>query len=212
MTVVIEVDPNSPDREAIKRAVGLIASGGSIAYPTDTVYGLGVNALDSCAVLRAFNMKQRPLSQPVPVAVSDAEMAERLAIFRDEARSLTEVFWPGALTLVLPRKPLIPLVVTAGRTDLAIRMPCHQVPLQIIAESMLPITATSANIHENPSCREAAEVLQQLGGQVDLVLDGGRTLGIASTILDLTGYRPRVLREGPVTREAIAQVLGLAIE
>jgi L-threonylcarbamoyladenylate synthase len=212
MTVVIEVDPNSPGREAIKRAVALIASGGSIAYPTDTVYGLGVSALDSCAVLRAFQVKQRPLSQPIPVAVGDAEMAERLAIFKDEARRLTEVFWPGALTLVLLRKPLVPLAVTAGRTDIAVRVPCHQVPLQIIAESMLPLTATSANIHGKPSCREAHEVLEQLGGQVDLVLDGGRTPGMASTILDLTGHRPRVLREGPVTREAIARVLGLVIE
>ena len=212
MTVVIEVDPNSPGRGVIKRAVGLIALGGSIAYPTDTVYGFGVSALNPDAVLRVFKVKQRPLSQPIPVAVSDAKMAETLTIFKDEARRLTEAFWPGALTLVLPRKPLIPMAVTAGRTDLAIRAPGHQVPLQIIAESMLPLTSTSANIHGKPSCREAAEVLEQLDGQIDLVLDGGRTQGIASTILDLTGRRPRVLRDGPVTREAIARVLGLPIE
>ena len=208
MAIVLKVDPKYPDANTIERAVSLVETGRIIVYPTDTIYGVGTNALNSKAVLRIFEVKRRPLDMPFPVAVDSIEMAERLAVVTGYARSLIEAFWPGALTLVLPKKPVVPDTVTAGQRNLALRAPNHVVPLKIIERSNLPLITTSANIHGAPGCKNAQEVLSQLGDRVDLVLDGGPTAGAASTILDLTAEKPRILREGPVTRMMLRQVLG----
>jgi len=208
VAIVLKVDPKYPDANTIERAVSLVETGRIIVYPTDTIYGVGTNALNSKAILKIFEVKRRPLDMPLPVAVDGIEMAERLAVVTGYARSLIEAFWPGALTLVLPKKPVVPDAVTAGQRNLALRAPNHVIPLKIIERSNLPLITTSANIHGAPSCKNAQEVLSQLGGRVDLVLDGGPAAGAASTILDLTAEKPRILREGPVTRTMLRQVLG----
>ena len=208
MTIILKVDPTHPEAEVIEQAANSVESGRIIVYPTDTIYGVGTNALDPVAVLRIFEVKRRPLENPLPVAVAGVEMAERLAVVTTGARRLMESFWPGALTIVLPKKDVVPDVVTAGRLGLALRAPDHRVPLKIIEKSGLPLIATSANVHGAASCKSAQEAMRQIGDRVDLVLDGGATAGTASTILDLTGARPRVLREGPVTGMMLRQVLG----
>lgn len=212
MTIILKVDPIYPDSAVIDQAAKFVESGKIIVYPTDTIYGVGTNALDSGAVLRIFEVKGRPLGNPLPVAVDGLEMAESLAVVTTEAKRLIAAFWPGALTLVLPKKPIVPDVVTAGGIGLALRAPNHQVPLKMIERSTLPLIATSANIHGGASCKNAQEAVGQIGDQVDLVLDGGPSAGVASTVLDLTGTRPRVLREGPVTRMMMRRVLGFDVD
>lgn len=208
MTIILKVDTICPEVEVIEQAAKFVEAGKIIVYPTDTIYGVGTNALNSAAVLRVFEVKRRPLGNPLPVAVDDVEMAESLAVVTEEARMLMDAFWPGALTLVLPKREIVPDAVTAGRLGLALRAPNHQVPLKIVEKSGLPLIATSANIHGSASCRSAQEAAGQIGAHVDLVLDGGPTAGRASTVLDLTGTRLRVLREGPVTRMMLRRVLG----
>jgi len=208
VTIILKVDPTHPEAEVIEQAANSVESGRIIVYPTDTIYGVGTNALDPVAVLRIFEVKRRPLENPLPVAVAGMEMAERLAVVTTEAQMLMESFWPGALTLVLPKKDIVPDLVTSGCLGLALRAPDHRVPLKIIEMIGLPLIATSANIHGAASCKSAQEAVSQIGDRVDLVLDGGATAGAASTILDLTGARPRVLREGPVTGTMLRQVLG----
>ena len=212
VTVILKIDPFHPDAAVIEQAARLVEAGRIIVYPTDTIYGVGTNALNSAAVVRIFEVKQRPFGQPLPVAVESIEMANRLATVTGEARKLMEVFWPGALTLVLNKKPVVPDEVTAGRRGLALRAPNHRVPLKIIGSSRLPLIATSANLHGAASCKDAQDVVRQIGDRVDLILDGGSTVGTASTILDLTGARPKVLRQGPVTRAMLCRVLGCGVD
>ncbi len=204
----LSVNPLFPDPRAIKQAVKVVKRGKLIIYPTDTVYGLGANALDPEAVVLIFAAKHRPPEQPLPVAVCGTEMADELAIVTNEAQRLMATFWPGALTIVLEKKNSVPDVTTGGRRGVAIRMPNHQIPLQIMDSSGLPLIATSANIHGQPSSLTAEEAMAQFGDRVDLALDGGFASGKPSTILDMTNEPSRVLRSGSITREEIALVLG----
>jgi len=211
MVAVLPVNPLSPEAETIERAVRVVSEGGIIVYPTDTVYGVGTNALDSRAVLKVFEVKKRPLGQPLPVAVGGIQMAETLAVVVSEARRLMLTFWPGALTLVLRKKTIVPDVTTGGRLEVALRAPNHQVPLRIMSLSGLPLIATSANTHRKPSCLTAEEAESQLGDKVDLILDGGSATGRPSTVLDLMSTPPRVLRSGSVTRKDIRRVLSSSV-
>lgn len=207
MSKIIRVDPENPEISAIRNAADLIKRGSVIVYPTDTVYGLGADALNPEAVLRVFKIKGRSPDQPLPVAVSGLEMAETLAVVSDEARRLMAAFWPGALTLVLPKKPIVPSIVVGGGVSVGLRTPNHAVPLLIIRESGLPLIATSANKHGAPSPVEAEEALRQIGSEVDLIIDCGRVGGQSSTIVDLT-KTPLIVRSGPVTREMIEKIIG----
>lgn len=207
MTLVLNVDPVSPDASIIALAADFIREGKVVVYPTDTVYGVGANALDAAAVLRIFKLKRRPLKNPLPVAVDGAMMAGKLATVTEKAQRLIAAFWPGALTLVLLKKNVVPDIVTAGHLGLALRAPNHKVPLKIIENSKVPLIATSANLHGSPSCMTAQEAANQIGDLVDLIIDGGYTTDTASTVLDLTRDRPRVLREGPVTKLMLSQAL-----
>lgn len=209
---ILKIDPISPDETVIGQAAKLIEAGKVVVYPTDTVYGIGTNALDSTAVLKIFKVKVRPIGTPMPVAVDGMQMADMLAVISAEARKLIAAFWPGALTLVLPKKDVVPEVVTAGHPSLALRAPNHQVPLMIIRKSKLPLIATSANLHGAPNCINAQEAAKQVGTHVDLILDGGPTMDTASTVLDLTREKPKVLREGPVTRLMLRSILGHDID
>ena len=209
MTEVIQVSPDNPDPAAIQRAADCLRRGGLVAFPTETVYGLGVHALDRAAVRRLFDAKQRPVSDPLIVHVgSFEEIAPLAAAVPDAARILAERYWPGPLTLVLPRSAAVPDEVTAGLPTVAVRIPSHPVARALITAARVPVAAPSANLFSRPSPTRAAHVLDDLGGRIDLIVDGGPTaIGLESTVLDLTRDVPTVLRPGAVTLEMLRGVL-----
>ncbi len=207
---------------AIAEAAAVLRAGGLVAFPTETVYGLGANALDPAAVARIFAAKARPATNPLIVHVADWKDVEALAdggarhlVGAQHAaplHALTEKFWPGPLTLVLPKKAAVPDIVTAGGPTVALRMPNHPVALTLIRAAGVPLAAPSANRSEQLSPTRAAHVAQGLGDAIDIVLDGGPTeVGLESTVLDLTEWPPRLLRPGMVTAAQIEAVLGVTI-
>jgi L-threonylcarbamoyladenylate synthase len=212
MTTVLKVDPQHPSPHAIARAAATLRAGGVVAYPTDTVYGLGANVWNPLAVHKIFAMKRRPLDQPLPVAVAGRVMAAEVAVVDARAARVIDQFWPGALTLVLLKTPRLPLVVTGGRVGVGIRAPNHPVPLALLASTQGPLTATSANIHGCPPCVDAQEVCAHLAGAVDLILDGGTCNAPPSTVLDLTGDPPTLRRRGAISRRRLEAVLGGVVD
>lgn len=204
----IHIDSNNPNISIIEYAVNIIRSGGILVYPTDTVYGLGSDALNPEAVRRIFKIKVRPNYQPLPVIVSGLEMAKRLAFVDDQAEKLMNIFWPGALTIVLMKRLQELSTVVGGGLTVGLRMPNHSVSLILLRKSDLPLVATSANKHGKLSPFEACEALRQIGSEADLFLDAGRVGGQPSTIIDLTQKTPLIIRNGPVTREMIEKVIG----
>ncbi|MFC1463837.1 MAG: L-threonylcarbamoyladenylate synthase [Candidatus Brachytrichaceae bacterium NZ_4S206] len=216
MTRILRVnDVASPEgRAAIREAAKVIRAGGLVAFPTETVYGLGANALDAHAVARIFEAKQRPLNDPLIVHIADLADLTDLARLTDLTdlipivATLTHAFWPGPLTLVLPRGPGVPLIVSAGLDTVAVRMPDHPIAQALIRAAGVPIAAPSANRFGHVSPTTAQHVLDDLDGRIDLVLDGGATpIGVESTVLDVTADPPRILRPGGVTREQIEAAL-----
>jgi L-threonylcarbamoyladenylate synthase len=198
------------DMQEIRRAAELIRRGMLVAFPTETVYGLGANALDSAAVGRIFQAKGRPSTSPLIVHVDSVEMARGLvANWPDEAEILARRFWPGPLTLVLPKLAVVPDVVTAGLPTVGIRMPAHAIALALIREAGVPVAAPSANRFTGLSPVTAAQVRDALGDRVDCILDGGTTVvGIESTVLTLAASPPRLLRPGGVSRAEIEALIG----
>ncbi|WP_456441782.1 L-threonylcarbamoyladenylate synthase [Caldithrix abyssi] len=195
--------------DILKKAASIIKKGGLVAFPTDTVYGLGANALDPLAVAKIFEVKKRPHFDPIIVHIADLKDLERLTLRVDaRVKKLTSKFWPGPLTLVLPKSDLVPDIVTAGLDAVAIRMPAHPVALQLIQVSGLPIAAPSANLFGRLSPTAAEHVADQLGESIDLIIDDGICpVGIESTVLDLTS-QPTVLRPGGLPIEEIENVIG----
>ncbi|KPL78299.1 hypothetical protein ADN00_07525 [Ornatilinea apprima] len=208
-TNVLTVHSQNPEHAVIAEAARVIQSGRLAAFPTETVYGLGANALDVQAVLRIFAAKGRPSHDPLIVHIADLSMLEQVA--RDvpeEARLLAEHFWPGPLTLILPKHANIPAEVTAGLENVAVRMPAHPVALALIRAAGLPVAAPSANRFGHTSPTSAAHVLADLDGRIDLILDGGSTqIGVESTVLDVSQSPARILRPGGVSYEALCEVL-----
>jgi len=194
----------------IEKAAEVIRRGGLVAFPTETVYGLGANALDAEAVARIFQAKGRPSTSPVIVHVDTEEMARSLAAkWPPEAERLVDKFWPGPLTLVVEKHPQIPAIVTAGLKTVGIRMPAHPVARALIRAAGVPIAAPSANRFGGVSPTTAAHVRKSLGHRVDFILDGGPTnVGIESTVLSLAGKRKVLLRPGMITREMIEAEIG----
>ena len=194
--------------QQIEKAAQIVKAGGVVAFPTDTVYGLGVSPFIAKAVKRIYEIKGRTRWLPLPVLLADeAQLADVVASISDIARLLMKRFWPGGLTLVLDKASLFPDNVTAGGDTVAVRMPGHEVTLALIRKAGVPIVGTSANLSNSPSALTAEEVREQLGSAVDLVVDGGRCPGgIESTVIDLTGQVPVILRQGAVTEEKIQQV------
>lgn len=208
-TRVLTVDPAAPDPQIIAEAAAVIRAGGLVAFPTETVYGLGASALDEQAVARIFHAKERPATDPIIAHIADLRQIDVLA--RDvppAAHALARRFWPGPLTLVVLRRPVVPANLSAGRATVAVRMPAHPVALALITASGVPIAAPSANRFSRPSPTTAAHVIDDLDGRIDMVLDGGSThIGIESSVVDLTVDPPMLLRPGGVTITALRQVL-----
>ncbi len=206
----ITVDPAEPDPVAIAEAAVLLRAGGLVAFPTETVYGLGAHALDPAAVRRIYKAKGRPAFNPLIVHVATAAEARELVLdWPARAQRLSTRFWPGPLTLVLPKVEAIPDEVTAGLPSVAVRVPSHPVALALLREARIPVAAPSANRSTEVSPTTADHVLRGLEGRVDLVLDGGATnVGIESTVVDLTGTTPRLLRPGMITLAQLEEVIG----
>ena len=213
-SVRIAIDAAAPDPAVVAQAAEVIRRGGLVAFPTETVYGLGANALDAAAVERIFAAKGRPATNPLIVHVARRAQARALAAdWPDLAERLADHFWPGSLTLVVPRTAAVPDVVTAGGSTVALRMPAHPVALALIEAAGVPIAAPSANRsqHLSPTC--GAHVLKDLDGRIDLLLDAGRTSGgLESTVLDLTGDVPVLLRPGLVEVSTIESVIGRPVD
>ncbi|MDJ0946606.1 MAG: L-threonylcarbamoyladenylate synthase [Kiloniellales bacterium] len=199
------------DEAAIAEAAGILRAGGLVAFPTETVYGLGADATDDAAVAGIFAAKDRPSFNPLIVHVADATAAAGLVVFTPEAEALAAAFWPGALTLVLPRRAdcKISLLCSAGLDSLGVRAPAHPVAQRLLAACGRPLAAPSANRAGRISPTTAAHVAESLGARVPLILDGGPcALGLESTVLDLTGPRPALLRPGGITEAVIEAVVG----
>ncbi|HUZ04023.1 MAG TPA: L-threonylcarbamoyladenylate synthase, partial [Acidobacteriaceae bacterium] len=200
-------------KEAIAQAAEILRAGGTVAFPTETVYGLGANALDADSVAKIFAAKQRPSWDPLIVHICDAEMLARVvAEISPTAQRLMDAFWPGPLTLLLPRNEAIPLAVTAGRDLVGVRMPAHPVAQALIAASGLPIAAPSANRFGHISPTTAAHVLDDLNGRIDMVLDGGPTAhGVESTVLEVREGGAVVYRAGAISMEALQSLIGSVV-
>ncbi len=194
----------------VARAAELIRAGELVAFPTETVYGLGANALDPAAIEKIYEAKGRPPTSPLIVHVSSIEMARGLVReWPEHAEKLARIFWPGPLTLVLPKRPHVPDRVTAGLDTVGVRMPAHPLAQALIREAGVPIAAPSANLFTELSPTTAQHVRDGLGDQVAMVLDGGRTtVGIESTVLSLADSGAVLLRPGMVTRAEIEAVIG----
>ncbi|MEX1306945.1 MAG: L-threonylcarbamoyladenylate synthase [Eubacteriales bacterium] len=194
----------------IEKAVALIKADEVVAFPTETVYGLGANAFSEEAVKKIFKAKGRPADNPLIVHVADIAQAETLGEINDKARTLMATFWPGPFTVVVKKKKGIPDIVTGGLDTIGLRMPKNPGILEIIKRSGCPIAGPSANISGSPSPTEAFHVETDMAGRIPLILDGGHTeYGLESTVCDLTGDTPLVLRPGAVTAEDIKEAAGM---
>jgi len=210
-TLVLNVDPENPDREVIRRAGEAIRQGALVAFPTETVYGLAADAFNLDAIGRVYEVKARPAKNPLPVQVASEDDIQKLAVdIPDAAFELIHRFLPGPLTIVLRASPGLPEPVTAGTGKVGIRIPDHKVALELIKAAGTPIVAPSANPSGQPAPTTAEGVLAYLDGRIEVVLDAGPTrLRIPSTVVDLTELPPKILRRGSIGDEALAPYLRL---
>ena len=196
------------DSASVQEAAGILKAGGLVAFPTETVYGLGANAFDADAVLSIFTAKGRPADNPLIVHIHDRAQLNEIGDIPPRAPALMDAFWPGPLTILFPRKASIPDVVTAGLSTVAVRMPSHPVALSLLRESGVPVAAPSANRSGRPSPTTAMHVLEDMRGIIPMILDGGPCeIGVESTVLDLTHGSPVILRPGGVTKSMLEEVL-----
>lgn len=201
---------NGPISTDVSHAAEILRDGGLVAFGTETVYGLGANALDEQAVARIFEAKNRPHFDPLIVHIANIKWLDRLAEqLTPVAKALADAFWPGPLTMVLPKKDIVPDLVTSGLPSVAIRMPSHPLALELLQQVDLPIAAPSANPFGQISPTTAHHVLDTLGDRIDLILDGGPCdVGVESTVVLMTGDRPQILRHGGITQEQLESVIG----
>ncbi len=201
---------SASDAESIRRAGRTIKTGGLVAFPTETVYGLGCDAMNAEAAAKVFEAKQRPQFDPLIVHIADHKQLEMvIGSLPSLGQRLIDAFWPGPLTLVLPKQPAIPDLITAGLSTVAVRMPNHPVAQTLIREAGTPIAAPSANLFGYVSPTTAQHVAAGLGNRVDLILDGGPCpVGVESTIVSLAGPQPELLRPGSITIEQLSSIIG----
>lgn len=210
--IILETQLIQPSEKTYTLASAILKSGGLVAFPTETVYGLGANALDRNAVLSIFTAKGRPADNPLIVHIYDNSQLDQLCSMPDRAEVLMDAFWPGPLTLLFEKKPAVPDVVTAGLPTVAIRMPSHPVTRKMLQACNLPVAAPSANSSGRPSPTSSAHVLEDMNGKIPLIIDGGMCdVGVESTVLDLCHGQPVILRPGGITREMISDVLGCEV-
>ena len=210
MTRVVAVDPTTPDRAAIAQAAAIIRAGQLVAFPTETVYGLGSDGLNPVAIGRLYAVKGRPPDNPLILHIASPDQLPLVAAdIPAMAHRLVRAFWPGPLTLILPKTSGVPDLATAGLTTVAVRMPAHPVALGLIDAAKTPLAAPSANRSGLPSPTTAQHVLEDLHGRIPLILDAGPTrIGLESTVLDVTCTPPVILRPGGIAREDIEAVVG----
>ena len=210
----LKIDPLNPDPEIISLAGNIIKSGGLAAFPTETVYGLGANALDPDAVSRIYQAKGRPSDNPLILHVSNLSQAESLVFMNGKARMLAKKFWPGALTLVLPARDIVPLKTRGGLETAAVRCPDNLIALELIKSSGVPIAAPSANTSGRPSPTDSESVYHDMNGKIDLILDAGSVrVGIESTVIDISDPdRVLLLRPGGMSRALIEDALNMTLE
>ncbi|MGA1974596.1 MAG: L-threonylcarbamoyladenylate synthase [Conexivisphaerales archaeon] len=210
LTRVLKVDPLNPEAGLIRIAAEYIRRGDIVAFPTETVYGLGADATNGSAVGKVFAAKGRPGDNPVIVHIATMDQLKTVAKIVDQrALDLADVYWPGPLTMIFQKSELVSYEATGNRETVAVRMPAHPVALSLIMMSRRPIAAPSANVSGGPSPTTANHVLKDLEGKVPLILDGGETaFGVESTVVSLTTNPPTVLRPGPITPDELAGVIG----
>ncbi|MCX7917117.1 MAG: L-threonylcarbamoyladenylate synthase, partial [bacterium] len=198
------------NKENIEIAVNILKKGGVIAFPTETVYGLGANGLNEIAVAKIFEIKRRPFFDPIILHIANKEDIKKLWRKIDKrAEKLIEKFWPGPLTIIQEKTEIVPYIVTAGLETVAIRMPSHPIAIEIIKKSGFPIAAPSANLFGRLSPTEAVHVKEQIGNKIEIIIDGGKCpIGIESTVIDLTGEKSIILRPGGISIEEIEKVIG----
>ncbi|MCM8771918.1 MAG: L-threonylcarbamoyladenylate synthase [Candidatus Omnitrophica bacterium] len=199
-----------PEKKNIELAANILKSGGVIAFPTETVYGLGANGLNPISVAKIFEIKNRPFFDPVILHICRKDDIKKLWKKIDErAEKLIEKFWPGPLTIILPKTEIVPYIVTAGLETVAIRMPSHPVALEILKEVDFPVAAPSANLFGRLSPTTPEHVNKQIGNKIEIIIDGGKCpIGIESTVLDLTTEKNIILRPGGLPKEEIEKVIG----
>lgn len=209
-TIVEKVDTNYPDREKIKKAAAIIREGGLVAFPTETVYGLGADALLPEGARKIYAAKGRPSDNPLIVHIADFEALEKIVSdIPPQARALADAFWPGPLTMIFHKSDAVPYETTGGLDTVAVRMPSHPVALALIRESGGYIAAPSANTSGKPSPTLAEHVALDLNGKIPMILDGGAVgIGIESTIIDLSEDIPMILRPGYITGEMLSKIIG----
>ncbi len=204
---VYRVDPNDPEEDVLRKVAEMIRKGKVVAYPTDTVYGLGTNALNERAVERIFKIKGRE-RKPISIVISSLKMANEFGEINEIALKLMKAFFPGPITIVVRKRDVLPSILTAGSDKVGLRMPKHVVPLKLAEFSGVPITSTSANVSGRPSPTRAEDVLKELGDRIDALIDAGETpLKVESTVIDTTTKPPKVLRLGALPIERIREVV-----
>jgi L-threonylcarbamoyladenylate synthase len=209
MSLLVKLDPHTPDDQALEKAITCIITGKTIAFPTETFYALGASAYSEAAIEKVFTLKGRDYSMPLPLIIEGDDMLREVAAeIPAIARSLIQAFWPGGLTLIFKASPKVPAILTAHTGTIALRQSSHPLARLLVAGARCPITATSANLSGNRSCSSAPQVAESLGNEVDLIIDGGQTEGLLpSTIIDLTVTPPRIVREGVISTERLQPFL-----
>ncbi len=206
-TLILKLCGDEYDKAKIKKCAEIIRSGGLVAFPTETVYGVGTNALDDAACAGIFAAKNRPAEKALLCHLYSVHQAEEIAYLTDDMRKLIKAFTPGPLTVIAPKKEIIGKIVSAGGSTVGLRFPSNAAAIELMRESGVPIAATSANISSFPAPTSAEQVKEYLNGRIDAILDCGETgSGVASTIVTLDGGI-RILREGAVTEREIREVL-----
>ncbi|MFA6142855.1 MAG: L-threonylcarbamoyladenylate synthase [Candidatus Omnitrophota bacterium] len=200
-TALLKVDPANPDKSAISTAADALRKGALVAFPTETVYGLGVNMLDEAAVSRLYEIKKRPRTKPFTVLVSDTGVIEKAwdCNLSKEARSLADRFWPGPMTMILK---------SSSGEKIGFRVPDNKIAMMLVTEAKVPIATPSANVSGSVPARCAGDVLKEFGGRIDIIIDGGPSkVGIESTVVDLTAPQPKIVRQGAIPAREILNSL-----
>lgn len=209
-TIIAQYDNEHKDPDVMRQAAAILKKGGLVAFPTETVYGLGGDALNPAASAKIYAAKGRPSDNPLIVHIADMEALSVLtASVPEKAYLLADHFWPGPLTMIMPKSDTVPLQTTGGLQTVAIRMPSHPAAFELIRSSGLYLAAPSANTSGRPSPTAADHVREDLDGRIDMIIDGGRVeIGLESTIVDLSGPVPMILRPGYITKEMLEEVIG----